>query len=86
MLGEIKEIKLKIIAYFSLMCCVVTEFVYANTIDKLYFKIDKIVFKNGKRFRSLFLNTILFILKYNLSILRGVMIHANTIILFNLSE
>ena len=31
-LGESKEIKLKILAYFSWMCCVVTEFVYANTI------------------------------------------------------
>ena len=31
-LGEIKEIKLKIQAYFSWMCCLVTEFVYANTI------------------------------------------------------
>ena len=29
---KLKEIKLKILAYFSLMCCVVTEFVYANTI------------------------------------------------------
>ena len=31
-LGEIKEIKLKILAYFSWMCCDVTELVYANTI------------------------------------------------------
>ena len=31
-LGEIRKIKLKILAYFSWMCCVVTEFVYANTI------------------------------------------------------
>ena len=31
-LGEIKEIQLKILAYFSWMCCVFTEFVYANTI------------------------------------------------------
>ena len=29
---KLKEIKLKILAYFSWMCCVVTEFVYANTI------------------------------------------------------
>ena len=31
-LGEIKKMKLKILAYFFWMCCVVTEFVYANTI------------------------------------------------------
>ena len=29
---KLKEIKLKILAYFSWMCGVVTEFVYANTI------------------------------------------------------
>ena len=32
---KLKEIKLKILAYFSRMCCVVTEFVYANTIEEL---------------------------------------------------
>ena len=31
-LGEIKEVKLKSLAYFSWMICFVTEFVYANTI------------------------------------------------------
>ena len=40
---KLKDIKLNIFAYFSWMCCLVTEFVYANTI--ILFNLSEIAFR-----------------------------------------
>ena len=68
----IEDIYLRVFVYYIIYwLCIIMP----RKIDKLYFKINKIVFKNGKRFRSnrsssgLFKTLLyLFILKYKLSI------------------